>query len=228
VRWRASKAFAALIVVVAASPAAWAIPIPPRVALAPLRTGWPALKIRVDVRNTTGADDTGKLTPEELRSRLVATNDVWAQCSVEFVARSSENVSAAAMDLPYEPKSQDDIQRVLAKLFPNTPTEAIPVMFAGPWNFFDPAYGVYLQGIGWYWMDGLGKVSKIGAMVATQRLFSPIGGALLAHELAHALSLPHTAEPKNLMGAAGTMDLTLPQCVQARDFAHSALKGFLQ
>ena len=63
-------------------------------------------------------------------------------------------------------------------------------------------------------------------MIDSQKVHQPVAGLLIAHELAHALSLPHVAEKDNLMGPGGTFKLTVDQCRQAREFASSALTEF--
>jgi hypothetical protein len=209
------------------SGSAWALPVPAAQPMKSIEVTWPKLEIRVDVRNLVGPQEAGKLDEPAMRSRVIAANQVWSQCSIEFVARDIENVSTEALNIPYTPKSQDDLGKIANALNPNADFKnAIPLTFAGPWGFYDPNSGLYLTGLGWaFWEQS--KVTRIGAMVDNQKIFLASGGPIIAHELGHALSLPHTVEPNNLMGRNGTNDLTSDQCKQARGFALGMLKSFL-
>jgi hypothetical protein len=182
----------------------------------------------VDARNLTGPEGAGALTEEDLRSRVEAANPVWAKCGLRFVPVSAQNVSARALGVAYEPKSQDDLSRHAGALNPNgfDGVDAIPFTIAGPWRFYDSGTGLYLTGLGWAFTSAPGKLDRLGAMVDAQRIHQPVAGLLIAHELAHALSLPHVAESDNLMGPGGTSRLTEAQCRQAREFASTTLKGF--
>ena len=204
---------------------AWAAPAPPSAVL-PLQPGWSTVSIRVDVRNLVGPNSAGKISEDDIRSRVGAANDVWSQCAVKFVPRVAENVSAEPLAIPYKPQSQSDLSSIAQALNPNGFHGAIPLTFAGPWGFFDQSSGLYLIGLGWVFKNAQG-IDRIGAMIGAQHIFRPGAGPIIAHELGHALSLPHTVEINNLMGRNGTRDLTMDQCNQARSFAETALKDFL-
>jgi hypothetical protein len=200
---------------------AWAIPQPPNLVG---DAEW--ITLRLDVRNVTGVSDKGKLAVSDLRSRVGAANEVWSQCEIRFSSRSARNVSARDLGVSYEPKSQSDLSRLAEALNPHGFKEAIPLTIAGPWKFYDPQSGLYLTGLGWEFTTPQGRLDRIGAMIDSQRVHSPIAGLLIAHELAHALSLPHVVETDNLMGPGGTSKLTVDQCRQAREFASTVLVGF--
>ncbi len=194
--------------------------------LTQLEPSWPELKLRIDVRNLVGPNEAGKLTVEQLDSRVEANNLVWAQCGIRFIARARINVTAGELGIPYEPKSEEDLSKIAVALNPHGFDGAVPLTVAGPWQFYDPHVGLWLHGLGWVFTLGQ-KIDRIGAMVSALRIFLPTGGAIIAHELAHALSLPHVAESDNLMGPGGTNTLTLAQCRQARNFSETALADFV-
>lgn len=207
---------------------AWAIPTPvEKLNLASLERSWPTLILKIDVKNLVGPQDAGKLTNEQLKSRVDAANEVWTQCAIQFVPRVVQNIEAQALNVPYRPQSSEDLSKIAATLNPNGFEKALPFTIAGPWNFYDKTSGLYLTGLGWVFMNGP-KINRIGAMVSADKAFLPKGGPIIAHELAHALSLPHTVEAQNLMGSAGTNTLTHDQCVQARKFAQSSLATYLE
>lgn len=218
------KSLVVVVVVSSLSASAFAAPTPPK-ALLPLEPGLPELKLKVDFRNLMGPQNAGKLDEKDMEARLESANEVWNQCSVRFVARSVSNISSVPMGIPYTPKSQDDLGKIATALNPNG-FGAIPLTVAGPWNFFDSGSGLYLNGLGWVFVNEKG-LDRIGAMISANKFFDRSAGPIIAHELAHALSLPHAAEAKNLMGAAGTNDLTVEQCRQARRFAELTLREFL-
>jgi hypothetical protein len=201
---------------------AWAIPQPVNA----LADSAPWIVLRLDVRNVTGPGDSGRLPASDLISRVQAANEVWSQCSIRFTSRSARNVSARDLGVDYEPKSQSDLSRLASALNPHGFKDAIPFTIAGPWHFYDPGTGLYLTGLGWVFTNGSGTLDRIGAMIDSQRVHLPIAGLLIAHELAHALSLPHVAERDNLMGPGGTSKLTADQCRRAREFASTTLSGF--
>ncbi len=210
------------------SAAAWAVPTPPdaKKDLIPLESGWPLISLYVDVRNLTGPGGTGTLPESKLASRIDEVNKIWSQCAIKFVVHSALNVSAEKLKIPYSPRSQDDLGKIAEALNPHGYHDAVPLTFAGPWNFYDSRSGLYLNGLGWVFTNNQG-LDRIGAMVSATKIFIPAGGAIIAHELAHALSLPHVANPKNLMGPGGTEDLTEDQCKQARNFSEIALREFV-
>lgn len=204
---------------------AWAIPQPDNaLPVIPASDAW--ITLRLDVRNLTGPADAGRLAASVLRSRVEAANLVWSQCSIRFTPRSARNVSARDLGVSYEPKSQDDLSRLAGALNPHGFKSAIPLTIAGPWRFYDAGTGLYLTGLGWVFTNQRGALDRIGAMIDSRRVHLPIAGLLIAHELAHALSLPHVAERDNLMGAGGTSKLTSDQCRQAREFVSTTLVGF--
>jgi len=202
---------------------AWAIPQP----VTPTdlsAASW--ISVRLDVRNITGPAGTGRLEASDLRSRVQAANEVWAQCSIRFTPKSARNVAARDLGVAYEPKSQDDLSRLAGALNPHGFNNAIPFTVAGPWRFYDPQSGLYLTGLGWAFTTDQGVIERIGAMIDSQRVHLPVAGLLIAHELAHALSLPHVTEKDNLMGPGGTSKLTPDQCRQARGFAATSLAAY--
>ena len=184
------------------------------------------LTLNLDVRNVTGPLGMGKLGAADLRAGVEAANKVWEQCSISFTALSATNVAAETLGVAYEPKSQDDLSRLAAALNPHGFGHAIPLTIAGPWNFYDKPTGLFLTGLGWVFTGPGGGIDRIGAMVGSGKIHDPIAGLIIAHELAHALSLPHVTEKDNLMGPGGTIRLTPEQCRQAREFAGTTLASF--
>lgn len=195
--------------------------------MALLQSEWSTITLRVDVHNMVGPKDAGKLKKGVLRSRLAKANLVWSQCGIQFKPHVVNNVVAADLNVPYVPASQTDLSKIAAALNPNGFHDAIPLTFAGPWNFYDAGTGVYLIGLGWAFMKNPTTIDHIGAMVDATRIFLPQSGLIIAHELGHTLSLPDGGGHDTLMGAGGTQNLTLNQCTQARGFAESALTGFV-
>lgn len=197
-------------------------------ALAQFAWGAPMINLRLEARNITGPLEAGRLAESELRASVDAANAVWSQCSMRFTTISARNVSAAALGVPYEPKNQDDLSRLAGALHPRgfEGADAVPLTVAGPWRFYDAATRLYLTGLGWVFTNPQGKLDRIGAMIDSQRIRLPVAGPIIAHELAHALSLPHVAESDNLMGSGGTNRLDDNQCQKARLFASTVLKGF--
>lgn len=206
------------------APEALALPAPAR-PMPPLEPALPPLSLKVDLRNLTGPDEAGRLEESELISKLDAANRVWSQCAIQFSPRSFANVSTQALGVPYAPQSQDDLSRIASALNPDGFT-AIPLTVAGKWEFHDNGSGLFLTGLGWVFTNSSG-IDRIGAMISNTKLSDPSAGPIIAHELAHALSLPHTAEERNLMGKAGTNELTREQCNQARGFAQNSLRSLL-
>jgi hypothetical protein len=217
-----TRAFAALTPV--EKPAA-ALPAHPLPALDP---NWTKISVRVDVSNLVGPGETGKIPEEDLVSKVGGINEIWSQCALEFVPRTASNISTEKLKIPYGPKSQEDLSKIAEALNPNSSFNGgIPLVVAGPWNFYDAGTGLYLSGLGWVFTGTANRVDRIGAMVDSQKFYRPRGPAIIAHELAHALSLPHIGELKNLMGPGGTDDLTRDQCLQARQFTQEKLRTFL-
>src|SRR5256885_16536238 len=114
---------------------------------------------------------------------------VWSQCSIRFVTRSVANVLAVQSGMPYPPQSRADLERIAHALNPNGFNQAIPVTIAGPWNFYDPDFKLYLNGLGWVFYVQAGVI-RIGAMMSSLKLSKPEGTAIIAHELGHTPSLP--------------------------------------
>lgn len=204
--------------------AALAAPVPVK-PLRALERGWTELNLRVDIRNLTGSNDLGRIPEAELIRKMEDVNSIWAQCSVKFTPRYVSNVSAEKLKVPYQPQSQEDLGKIAVALNPDG-YPALPVTVAGPWTFLDPGSGLYLSGLGWVFLNAKG-LDRIGAMISATKIFDPTGVPILAHEIAHALSLPHSSIRDNLMGGAGTNDLTSEQCVQARRFVELALHEFV-
>lgn len=183
----------------------------------------------MDARNLTGPAGTGQLSESELRALVTASNSVWTPCSIRFTPVRTANVSSEALGVAYEPKSQADLSRLASALNPKgfEGTDALPFTVAGPWRFYDAGTGLYLTGLGWVFTSPQGKLDRIGAMIDAQRVRQPVAPLLVAHEMAHALSLPHVAEQDNLMGPGGTSKLSPAQCEQARAFARRALSALV-
>ncbi|MCM2279104.1 MAG: hypothetical protein NDJ89_13595 [Oligoflexia bacterium] len=202
---------------------AMALPAPPK-PLASLDPGWRPITLRVDVRNLTGPEHAGRIEEARLARRLEEVNRVWSQCAVSFVPRSVTNVSAPNLGIPYEPRSQEDLSRIAAALNPSG-FPALPLTVAGPWGF-EEKDGFRLSGLGWVFTSPRG-IERIGAMISSTKFHDVSAAPIIAHELAHALSLPHVAEPGNLMGPGGTNELTPGQCLQARRFSEVTLGELL-
>lgn len=201
------------------APAALAAPIPA------LDSSWPSLRLRADIANLTGPGGAGKADEAVLVARIDSVNEIWSQCAVKLVVRAIRNVDAAEAGVSYEPGSQEDLVAISAALNPQGFTSALPVTVAGQWNFFDPSSQVLLHGLGWVAVSG-GKVDTIAAMIGRQHLDRPDAGALVAHEVGHALLLPHSPAPDNVM--AGGNRLNRDQCEHSRSFLKSRLAGFLE
>ncbi|MCM2323261.1 MAG: hypothetical protein NDJ90_08355 [Oligoflexia bacterium] len=201
---------------------AWALPAPPT-ALLPLDPSWTEITLRVDLRNLSEAlengQEIGKIAESQLRERLNEVNRIWSQCGLRFAPRVVANVRASSLGVPYQPQSQEDLSRLAAALNPSGFT-ALPVTVAGPWTFREGGY--FLTGLGWAFTRG-DRIDRIGAMISATKFFDVSAAPIIAHELAHALSLPHVPEGRNLMGPGGTNELTSEQCRQARRFADAAL-----
>jgi hypothetical protein len=184
------------------------------------------LVLNLDVRNVTGPRGAGSLPLSDLKAGVEAANRVWEQCSIRFVAKHAANVAADELGVAYEPRSQDDLSRLASALNPHGFGDEIPLTIAGPWRFYDSQSGLYLTGLGWVFTKDSGGIDRIGAMIGSQKIHAPVAGLIIAHELAHALSLPHVSEKDNLMGPGGTFRLTPGQCQQAREFAGTSLRAF--
>ncbi len=104
------------------------------------------ITLRVDVRNLVGPEGTGKLDDQVMVSLIEKASMFWRPCGVRFMARSTGNVDAVANQVPYRPKNQDDLGKILAAMDPNKDHTGIPVMIAGPWDYKDASYGLYLWG----------------------------------------------------------------------------------
>ncbi|MGZ3697562.1 MAG: hypothetical protein ACXWP5_05615 [Bdellovibrionota bacterium] len=180
--------------------------------------------IQVDIHNLVGPHAAGAVSPGQMASRLELANQIWEQCEIQFVARTRRNVSTERLKIPFEPRSQEDLSKIAEAINPRGFHRAIPLTFAGRWGFFDSGSGLFLTGLGWaFWNDT--KLERIGAVVDERRIFANDAGALIAHELAHALSLPHIPG-KNLMGS-GAPVLTPEQCEQARKFTETVIPDFM-
>lgn len=200
-----------------------AAPIPVR-PLEALEPAWEKVSLRVDVRNLIATEAAAKIPEAKLSQRLEEVNLLWSQCSIRFVVRKAENVAAAKVGAPYPPKNEGDLSTIAGALNPHGFDGAIPVTVAGPWNYFDAGTGLFPHGLGWVFTNGNGKVDRIGAMVAAQKLDHETAALVIGHELGHALSLPHVSDPNNLM--LGGPSLMREQCVQARRFIEIALQEF--
>jgi hypothetical protein len=204
---------------------AWGAPVP--VPKGPPALPRPAdlslIGLRVDVRNLVGPQGAGTTNLTDLASKVESVNEVWAQCGIEFQIRSSGNVSAEALKVPFHPRNQDDLSKIAVALNPK-PSEAIPFTVAGPWGFYDNRSGLFLMGIGWARYDATG-LQHLGAMVGAEQLGNPNWKLIFAHELGHALSLPDARDDGTLMGT-GNNRLTSAQCAQVRAFANTQLRGF--
>ena len=193
------------------------MPIPP------LENTWPVISLKLEIRNLTGENHHGQLEEADLKAAAYKINEIWSQCSIQFVLQSARNVSALQLNIPYLPQGQEDLGKIEAALNPNGYT-SIPLTIAGPWNFFDPSSRVYPFGFGWVFHDGK-KLGRIGAMVSATKFKDKAAREIMAHELGHVLSLPENGNGEDIMGK-GIAQVSMPQCLQTRSFAISALSQF--
>jgi hypothetical protein len=187
------------------------------------------LRIRVDLRNLIDQDRQGGVELAQLLAPLTDSNQVWGRCAIQFSPQSFANVSASELRVPYHPQNEGDLSQIAAALNPSGYDGAIPFTIAGKWGFHDAGQGVWLHGLGWAFTDTSGNILRIGAMIGQERLVDPDVGNLIAHELGHTLSLPHSETRGNLMGRGTDMgaQLTFDQCAAARRFAEAHLRGFM-
>lgn len=183
------------------------------------------IRLRLDVRNVVGPNGEGKISELTLGTAVRAASMIWSQCSISFVPRAFENVSTERLGIAFFPKGQEDLGRLAAALNPKGFRGAIPFTVAGKWKFYDSQTGVYPYGLGWVFLDG-SRVSRIGAMISSDRLLTEAGPLIIAHELGHALSLPEGGSANNLMGV-GNSRINPDQCITARSFAEDSLREFI-
>jgi hypothetical protein len=190
----------------------------------PLESAWPKISLKLEIRNLTDVDGSGKLDEKDLRAAATSINEIWSECSIQFVLQKVRNVSAAALKVAYVPQGQEDLGKLEAALNPSGNYASIPLTIAGPWTFYDPASGVYPFGYGWVFHDGQ-KLNRIHAMISSTRFKVKTSREIMAHELGHALSLPENGSGDDIMGK-GVGHVSMPQCLQTRAFAISALSQF--
>lgn len=204
---------------------AWAAPDPAAGRLP--KQVWPEMNLRLDIGNWEGPKREGHLSDRQLSKKIEEINDVWLQCGIRFVPRRIVIAQSHRMGLPYEPASQSDALKIWTALHPLKGMDGgIPLAISGPWKFFDPDYGLFLKGLGWFFARGDGSLERIGAMVSNDKIHDTTAGALMAHELGHVLSLGHSPAKDNLMGGAQPPGLTPSQCVQSRTVAKSYFRDY--
>ena len=69
---------------------AMAAPLPAPQVNNPLQRALETLKIRLDITNMTGANNTGFINAQDLAQRVTLTNELWSQCSIEWVPAKFE------------------------------------------------------------------------------------------------------------------------------------------
>lgn len=217
--------FVVVAVVLSWTKAGFALPTPPE-ELAQPQPEWSEIVLRVDVRNLTGPEGVGTVTDQVMLDRVADASRMWSQCAIRFEARSQANVSAVKLNIPYEPKSVNDLSTIDGALYPSGTGNngAIPLTIAGPWRFVDTGSGLMLFGLGWSFSKD-SRPTSIGAMIGANRLNEPWVAELVGHEIGHALSLSHSPESDNLM--AGGKRLKPDQCKQARGYAQTVLAEFI-
>lgn len=170
------------------------------------------LIVPVDLHHLTESESTEGLPNDFLSETIQAVNEVWSICEIRFEVRSRRAVSAARLGVPYRPQKMDDLSLIAQAVEPGGYRGAIPFTVAGDW-------GLGLYGLGWaFSRNDSGVIDRVGAMIDVKQLTQPHRVELIAHELGHALSLPHYPKSGNVM-SGGALVLIEEQCAQARNFA---------
>jgi hypothetical protein len=166
------------------------------------------------------------LNRRRIRELVTGLNEIWGSCGIRFRASQSV-VRVSAGTLPFYPRTQDDLSKIASRFHPSQYRRGrVPLTLAGDWSRLEPSGGMKLHGLGWAFYspredEAPWRIERIGAFVAREQISSEGFFKLAAHELGHALSLGHSADPSNVM--AGGDQLTAEQCAQVRTFIERAV-----
>lgn len=156
------------------------------------------LPVRVHLLSAEVAEELNAAsTEEEIRQKFLAVNGIWKQAGIRWEIESIVSETAANQDT-YAQWIELDDRRNRQKRRPVMMGLLSPEhRLKDGWNLYVirrfpiPASGVYFPELGSVLYAELGRRGETHATV-------------LAHELGHALSLPHTrGVPRNLMRAGG-------------------------
>jgi hypothetical protein len=194
----------------------------------PLITQEPLLSLRIDIRNLVSSDGSEHIDEKKVASLIERVNVVYKQCQVSFVSRHILNVAADSLAVKIPPQSEAEVAAIGDKFNPQgfaPANEAIPVTFAGRFEFYAANYGVNVNALTWSFTSS-GKVVRVHSMVARQRLDQSLAVETLAHEFGHLFLLNHSAVPGNIMGAG--LNVSPEQCQQVRSYASKFYQPMMQ